>query len=177
VLHSVRGGEGTERIGAPTSKESAMSTRDLSRQHPELGGIAVRLLTIPVLSIALLACYVSLRAATDEQLLAIDAAAGLSGGPARNRAQSGAPPAAASVDQRFSAAMELYHQARYAAAYGRLIQLADDGHAKAARVALLMLRHGPALYRSQWTATPQQMRDWLDLASSRQSTLLADAGD
>lgn len=87
------------------------------------------------------------------------------------------PAGAASGDERFVAAMHLYHEARYAAAYGRLIELADGGHAEAARVALLMLRHGPALYRSEWSATPQQIQHWLDLASARQRVLVVDAGD
>lgn len=84
---------------------------------------------------------------------------------------------AAPGDDRFVAAMRLYHDDRYAAAYGRLIELADEGHAEAARIALLMLRFGPTLYRSQWSATQEQIQHWLALASRRQATLVADAGD
>ena len=88
-----------------------------------------------------------------------------------------APACAATVEDPFVAAMRLYHDDRYAAAYGRLADLADSGHAEAARVALLMLRHGPALYRSHWSATREQVQHWLDLASQRQRVLVADGAD
>lgn len=84
---------------------------------------------------------------------------------------------AASDDDRFLAAMRMYHEARYAAAFGQFIQLADDGHAESARIALLMLRHGPTLYRSKWSATADQVQHWLNLASRRQPTVVADGGD
>lgn len=88
-----------------------------------------------------------------------------------------APAGAANVDQRFIAAMQLYHGGRFAAAYGRLIELADAGHADAARMALLMLRHGPVLHLGQWSASRGQIRRWLDLASQRQPAPAAEAGD
>lgn len=84
---------------------------------------------------------------------------------------------AAPGDDRFVAAMRLYHDDRYAAAYGRLLELADEGHAEAARIALLMLRFGPTLYRSQWSASQEQIQHWLALASRRQPVVVADAGD
>lgn len=87
------------------------------------------------------------------------------------------PASAARVDDRFVAAMQQYNDGRYAAAYGQLIELADGGNAEAARIALLMLRYGPTLYRSQWSATQEQIQYWLDLASRRQPTLVADAAD
>lgn len=88
-----------------------------------------------------------------------------------------APVGAAPIDDPFVAAMRLYHDDRYAAAYGRLADLADSGHAEAARIALLMLRLGPSLYRSQWSASREQIQHWLDLASLRQKILVADGGD
>ena len=89
-----------------------------------------------------------------------------------------APPASAAPgDDRFVAAMRLYHDDRYAAAYGRLMELADEGHAEAARIALLMLRFGPTLYRSPWSASQEQILHWLALASRRQPVVVADAGD
>ena len=59
-------------------------------------------------------------------------------------------------DDRFVGAMQLYHDCHYSAAYGRLAQLADNGHTEAARIALLMVRLGLQLYRNDWWATPNQ---------------------
>ena len=92
-------------------------------------------------------------------------------------ALAGVPARAARGDERFIAAMRLYHENRYAAAYGRLMELADAGHTDAARMALLMLRYGPTLYRNQWSASQDQIQYWLALASQRQAALVADGAD
>ncbi len=78
---------------------------------------------------------------------------------------------------RFIAAMRLYHEGHYAAAFGQLTALADSGHAESARIVFAMLRFGPVLYRAQWSATPEQIDHWLALASLRQPTLVADGAD
>lgn len=75
------------------------------------------------------------------------------------------PATAAADDDRFLAAMRLYHDSHYGAAYQRLAELADGGHAESARIALLMRRFGPSLYRSHWSATALQVQRWLQLAS------------
>lgn len=90
---------------------------------------------------------------------------------------AGPPAQASSGDERFVAAMKLYHGARYAAAYGRMVALADAGHAEAAHMALTMLRLGPALYGSQWSASQDQIQQWLALASRRQAALVAEGAD
>ena len=87
------------------------------------------------------------------------------------------PATAATPDDRVVAAMELYHEGRYAAAYGRLAKIADDGVPEAARIALLMVRYGPELYGSHWSATSQQIERWQHLAGMRQPQLLADGAD
>lgn len=92
-------------------------------------------------------------------------------------ALSGSPAQAGAGDERFIAAMRLYHEDRYAAAYGRMVELADEGHAEAARVALMMLRLGPRLYRSQWSASQDQIQHWQALASRRQVPFAADGAD
>jgi hypothetical protein len=92
-------------------------------------------------------------------------------------ALAGSPAQAGAGDERFIAAMRLYHEDRYAAAYGRMVELADEGHAEAARVALMMLRLGPTLYRSQWSASQDQIQHWQALASRRQAPLVADGAD
>ena len=88
-----------------------------------------------------------------------------------------APAQASSGDERFITAMKLYHDDRYAAAFGRMVDLADAGHTEAARMALMMLRLGPALYRNQWSASQDQIQHWLALASRRQAPLVADGAD
>lgn len=53
-----------------------------------------------------------------------------------------------------------FRAGRYAAAYASFAALADAGHAPSAQVALLMLRRGPALFGSDWFATPAQQMRW-----------------
>lgn len=76
-----------------------------------------------------------------------------------------APSAAADTDDAFVAAMRAYDAGRYAFAYGRLAALADAGHPEAARVALMMLRFGPRLYGSEWSASTGQIDRWLAAAT------------
>lgn len=58
-----------------------MSSPNHLRRYPEVGKVAARLLTIPVMSLALLACYVLLRAAPDESALMAEAAPAFAGVP------------------------------------------------------------------------------------------------
>ena len=60
----------------------------------------------------------------------------------------------------FADALQLYRHGRFSAAYERFMHLADTGHGESARIALVMLRHGPDLYGSAWTATPAQVGAW-----------------
>ena len=75
------------------------------------------------------------------------------------------------------AAMRLRTQDRYAAAYGRLMALADEGHVESARMALVMLRFGSTVYRSQWSASTVQVEHWLALANRPTPTIVAGGGD
>lgn len=92
-------------------------------------------------------------------------------------AASVVPAAGASIDDEFSVAMRLYHEDHYAAAYSRLAELADAGHAESARIALLMLRHGPGLYASQWSAPRERVQRWLDLATARGRVVVPEGRD
>ena len=56
-----------------------------------------------------------------------------------------------------------FRERRYAAAYGRFVQLADAGHAPSAQIALVMYRNGTTLFGSMWDATPEQLQHWSDL--------------
>lgn len=57
-------------------------------------------------------------------------------------------------------AMQSFREQRYSAAYGRLAQLADAGHAPSAQLALVMYRSGPAFFGNAWSAAPSQLRLW-----------------
>lgn len=82
-----------------------------------------------------------------------------------------------SSDVAFSDAMEQYQQGRWSAAYGRFVALADQGHAEAARIALLMLRHGVKMYGNDWSASQPQINEWMKLALQRTKTLESESGD
>ncbi|MBI3154624.1 MAG: hypothetical protein HYZ20_04375 [Burkholderiales bacterium] len=72
-------------------------------------------------------------------------------------AQDGPPPAPASID----AAMEAYEHCHWDEAFEAVAALADRGDGEAARVALLMLRHGQALYRREFAVTADRRAAWL----------------
>ncbi|MBS0446215.1 MAG: hypothetical protein JSR59_09720 [Proteobacteria bacterium] len=66
-------------------------------------------------------------------------------------------------DGAFDAAVALYEQGRWADAFKALMRLADLGHAAAAKLALLMLRYGAALYGTALCAEAQQIARWAAL--------------
>lgn len=63
----------------------------------------------------------------------------------------------------FEQARAEYEIGHYPQAYARFAQLADGGHAEAARIALQMRRHGRTLYGSEFTAVPSQIERWARL--------------
>ena len=69
-------------------------------------------------------------------------------------------PTSDATGHPFDQAMAAYGEQRFAAAYGRLIRLADRGHAEAARIAWFMHRHARSLYGNDWDATPEQLQRW-----------------
>jgi len=72
---------------------------------------------------------------------------------------------AAPEDDSFATAMQNYDDCHYTVAFQSLAALADGGHAGAARIAFLMVRFGPQLYGSQWSASPNQIDKWARMAS------------
>ncbi len=70
-----------------------------------------------------------------------------------------------------------YEDSHWSVAYARFAKLADSGNAEAARIALLMVRHGPQLYGQGWRAPQSQVEQWLNLAARRLSELDSAAGD
>jgi hypothetical protein len=65
-----------------------------------------------------------------------------------------------SSDERFAAEVRLYEEGHWDQAFMGLASLADQGHATAARLALLMLRYGATLYGTAFSAGPDQIARW-----------------
>ncbi len=68
-------------------------------------------------------------------------------------------------DSAFAEALDAYERNHWPRAFQALAELADGGHAEAARWAWLMVRHGPALYHQHFDPDPQRRQRWLTLAS------------
>ena len=64
------------------------------------------------------------------------------------------------ASEAFASAVHLYEGGHWAFAFERLALLADQGHAPAAKLALLMLRYGRALYGTGFSAEPEQVARW-----------------
>ena len=81
----------------------------------------------------------------------------------------GAAVAQPATDNADAAAVDLAHAAyernHWHQAYGAFAALADRGHAESARIALQMVRRGPALYGTAFRAGDEQLRRWAWLLS------------
>ncbi len=77
-----------------------------------------------------------------------------------------APAAQAQLPTAFDSAMDAYAHQRFRDAFDGLARLADSGHGDAARIALLMLRHGRPLYGMDFTASTQQRQHWAHTAGA-----------
>ena len=60
----------------------------------------------------------------------------------------------------FDAAQLAYENCHWQEAFAAFAELADRGRPEAARIALLMWRYGPALYRSAFSADAERRRRW-----------------
>ena len=82
-------------------------------------------------------------------------------GPAVAQAQAHAStnPGAKQV-QNYQRAVDALKLARYAEAYGRVIEAADAGHLPSARLALLIVQNGLSLFNTEFSATPGQVGRW-----------------
>ena len=88
-----------------------------------------------------------------------------------------APTSREAQDARFREAMRLHKFGRWSAAYGRFAVLADEGHVPSARVALAMLRNGPQVYGTDWSASPTQVAAWEHATGSQGSIKVAAQGE
>lgn len=64
------------------------------------------------------------------------------------------------TDNAFVSAIRLYEDCHWELAFDRLATLAEQGHAPAAKLALLMLRYGNSLYGTSFSAKPEQVARW-----------------
>lgn len=67
--------------------------------------------------------------------------------------------------ERHADAVQAFRVRGYATAYGRFAELADEGHAPSASIALAMVFHGPSMFGSEWSATSGQLRRWSALVA------------
>jgi hypothetical protein len=76
----------------------------------------------------------------------------------------------------YADATRWFREGRHAAAYGRIVALADAGHVPSAQLALVMHDQGRALFGSEWSASPDQRRRWntLVINAARQRVELPD---
>jgi hypothetical protein len=70
----------------------------------------------------------------------------------------------AAQQSAFARAMADYERQHFAAAHQAFWLLADQGHAEAARIALLMAAHGPRLYGQRFAIGDVQRDRWLATA-------------
>lgn len=71
------------------------------------------------------------------------------------------------ADRLHAQAVESFRTGRYPEAYGRFVALADAGHGAAARQALWMCLHGPALFGRDFDCSPQQAEAWAATPDAR----------
>lgn len=65
----------------------------------------------------------------------------------------------------FDRAIAHFGHCHWSRAFEELIPLADAGRGEAARIALLMTKHGPRLFGQAFIATPRQRSCWQEAAS------------
>lgn len=84
-----------------------------------------------------------------------------------------AQPVPGVADRLHANAVASFRQARFPEAFGRLIALADAGHAPSAELALWMYTHGPSLFGRDWDSTQDQLTAWALLARQPAPMLVA----
>lgn len=73
------------------------------------------------------------------------------------------PTADATLARDFDEALAAYERNHWPEVYQMMSALAARGHPDAARIALQMWRHGPALYGRSFTASSAQVERWTQL--------------
>lgn len=80
---------------------------------------------------------------------------------------------ASTLERLHDNALASFRRARFSEAYGRLIALADRGHARSAEMALWMYLHGPSVFATDWDSSPEQLTAWAQLAGQPAPTMSA----
>jgi hypothetical protein len=65
--------------------------------------------------------------------------------------------------QRYDVARDQYEVGHFQVAFAQFAALADRGHCESARMALQMLRHGKALYATEFQVALERMQRWQHL--------------
>lgn len=84
-----------------------------------------------------------------------------------------AQPVSGISEKLHANALTSFRQARFSEAYGRLMALADAGHAPSARVALWMYENGPTLFGKDWDSSQEQLTAWAQLAGQPAPVMVA----
>lgn len=79
----------------------------------------------------------------------------------------GAGPAWSQPDPALAQALELYASGQWPAAFERLAALADASDPEAARISLMMVRHGADLYKTRFEVAPERLRQWKQAVRER----------
>jgi len=80
-------------------------------------------------------------------------------------ADGGAAPERRSTAARLQRALHAMQQSRWDEAFSQLARLADEGHAQAARLALLFTQRGTRLFGGRYEASAAQQRAWSRVAA------------
>jgi hypothetical protein len=87
-------------------------------------------------------------------------------------AQTQSQSQAGASERLHANALASFRQARFSEAYGRLMALADAGHARSAEVALWMYMNGPTLFGKDWDSSQEQLTAWAQLAGQPAPTMV-----
>ena len=85
--------------------------------------------------------------------------------------------AAALEKKGLELAMDQFRAGRLSLAYSGFVRLADRDDPEAARIALIMLRHGKAMFGIEWGASQAQIERWRKLSMLPTQALVTEAGD
>lgn len=78
-----------------------------------------------------------------------------------------AGPCWSQADPPLAQALELYESGIWPAAFERLAALADARDPEAARISLMMVRHGPQLYKTRFEVAPERLHQWKQAVRER----------
>jgi hypothetical protein len=68
------------------------------------------------------------------------------------------------LDRLHAEGVAQFRAARFSAAYGRFVGLADVGHKPSAHIAIWMCQNGLELFGKDWDCTGEQLGDWAQVA-------------